>query len=48
MQMSFGAIEMMQRVRKDSTLSKVNLFINWEAVRPTTSASLPRRTVDKK
>jgi transposase, IS5 family len=34
MQMSFGSLEMMQRVRKDSTLSKVNLFINWEALRP--------------
>ena len=34
MQMSFGSIEMMHRVRKDSTLSKVNLFINWEALRP--------------
>lgn len=34
MQMSFGSMEMMQRVRKDSTLSKVNLFINWEALRP--------------
>jgi IS5 family transposase len=34
MQMSFGSIEMSQRIRKDSTLSKVNLFINWEALRP--------------
>lgn len=33
MQMSFGSVEMMQRVRKDSTLSKINLFINWEALR---------------
>ncbi|MBI3712635.1 MAG: hypothetical protein HY253_06705 [Burkholderiales bacterium] len=33
MQMSFGSMEMMRRVRKDSTLSKVNLFINWEALR---------------
>lgn len=34
MQMSFGSLEMMQGVLKDSTLSKVNLFINWEALHP--------------
>lgn len=33
MQMSFGQLEMTQRVLKDSTLSKVNLFLNWEALR---------------
>lgn len=34
MQMSFGSLELLQRVRRDSTLSKVNRLIEWEALRP--------------
>ena len=34
MQMSFGSMEMLQRVRKNKTLMKVDALINWEALRP--------------
>ena len=33
MQMSFGSMEMAQRVRRDSTLMKVHALIDWEALR---------------
>lgn len=33
MQMSFGTMEMAQRVRRDSTLMKVHALIDWEALR---------------
>ena len=44
MQISFGSLEMMQRVRKDSALSKVNLFINWDALRPQLSGLYKRES----
>lgn len=34
MQMSFGSQELEQRVRRQSTLMKVNALIKWEALRP--------------
>jgi len=34
MQMSFGELELANRVRRDSTLMKVNALINWGVLRP--------------
>ena len=34
MQMSFGSLELSQRLRQDSVLMKINVLIDWEALRP--------------
>ena len=34
MQMSFGSIELVQRLRQDSVLIKINALIDWERLRP--------------
>lgn len=34
MQLSFGSQELANRIRRDSTLSKVQALIDWEALRP--------------
>lgn len=34
MQMSFGSVELRQRLRQDSVLMKIDAMINWEVLRP--------------
>ncbi len=34
MQMSFGSLELSQRVKRDSVLMKIDTLIDWEALRP--------------
>ncbi len=34
MQMSFGTLELSQRLKRDSVLMKIDALIEWEALRP--------------
>ena len=34
MQMSFGSLELSQRVKRDSVLMKIDTLIDWEELRP--------------
>ena len=34
MQMSFGSLELRQRLRQDSVLMKIDALIDWEILRP--------------
>lgn len=46
MQMSFGSLELRQRLRQDSVLMKIDVLIDWEVLRPKLTGFIQARAIE--